>query len=277
MAAQLKGMKNMKIIPTNAPPMTAEYIGSVEDVLAGRADPELIAQRFMAANCQYGFELASPKDAASLGEAVIVNNTCFATSTDSQSADYMQTISGDTFLSTGCFMIPTGAKPNFKIKDACNTPVAMNDYYQRLYDTVKTPFAFAGFFTFSSLQMMVLGKAPIYEEPIFENQATYFPQRPATQTEVTAFLVGAVANYHDEAENDFLEKLKVVLYQNPFDTRQILTTHAHAVTLHTTIENVEAITPDVVDKTIHVLADQTQFTALDVDVFSMDNIKAVLF
>jgi len=260
----------MNIIPTHAKPITVGHVGSIEDVLAGHINPSLIKQRLSAADFQYGFELASPEDALSLGESLLVNNRCFTTSTNPQSVDYLQTITGDTFVTSGFFLIPKSEKPTFKIKETLTTPLTMSEYYNTVYHTVKQPFAFAGFFTLSQLHMTAIEKTPIYEEAIFEHTSAYFPHPPIIQSNVTVFLVGIVADYDDTKNNDLLNKLQVVLYQNPFDKTQTLTAHAHAITLNKNIDKVESIHPDMVEKTVHVLSDQTELSALNVEIFTID-------
>jgi hypothetical protein len=263
----------MNIISTNNPAIIAEHIGSVVDVIAGTIPNELANCQFKASNFKYGFELASPDDILSMGESVIVNNTCFATSTNPKSANYLQTISGNQFVSSGLFIIPNSAKPTHLINQNLNVPLSLYDYYHKLFQSIKQPFAFAGFFKFSQLQTTTIAISPISNKNIFENKELYFPHPPQTEKDTYTFLVGAVANYKDESNSTLLNQLEVVLYNNPFDKTQNLTTHAHGITLNKIITNICEITPDIVNKTSHIITEKSFLNAIDVEIFAIESLK----
>ena len=262
-------MVNIVLTPTHHEEITAGHIGTVADVIAGHVPGSLVHQKFRAADFKYGFELASPEDLTSLGEAVLVNNTCYATSTDQQSTNYLKTISGASFVTSGIFLIPNEAKPTYLIKQTFEPSCLLNDFYDALFAHIKRPFAFAAIVEFETLHGTFVAKTPIHEENIFEHTASYYTCAPQTLSDVPTFLVGAVADYSDRKQASLLEKLEVVLYRNPFDKQHSLTAHAHGITLKQGVKHVAEITPTLVDETLHVFADQSRIKSVHGEIFTI--------
>lgn len=243
------------------------HIGSVKDVIAGHVAPSLAKKYYQAADYQYGFELASPKGLNSLGEAVLVNGHCFTRSTDKHSKHYLQTISGPTFLTSGLFVIPKGGQETYHLYKVFAIPLSLAVLYDKLYAIIEQPFVMAGFVEFTQLHCTAIAKPPIYDEPIFNYRQQYYPHLPQILRHQPTFIVGAVADFVHSKEKFLLQQMEVVLYHNPFETMQGLTTHTHGLTLKHRLEKTNEITPEQVKEVWHVLADTSLVSSVRAEIY----------
>lgn len=247
-------------------------MGSVMDVIAGKKT-SLLNHYFSASDVRYGFELGSPQTMDTLGETVIVNKICFTTATNQSKDNYMQTITGDKFITSGLFLIPNEAKPTFTIHQTFTDVLDLNRCYEAWYEQIKQPFAFAGFVDFEPLHMTAVAQAPVHDENIFEHASTYYPYPPTRLSHTHAFVIGVVADYQDKSQTKLLKQLEVVLYKNPLDRSSRLTTHAHAITLSKKIQTIDQITSSFVNQTVHVLSSETQVRGIKLELFAIDALR----
>lgn len=247
------------------------YIGSVADVLAAQL-PDMLSNRiFRAEEYAYGFELASPRDKYSLGEALIVNGICYATSSDKTSPDYNNTIFGREFVTGGMFIIPHGVEPSHKVTFKANgSSIPILDFYSGLYDAVKQPAAFVGIMEFACFHGTAIGKPPIDGKAIFDHKREYFPNPEIRTQNVTAFVIGVLTDYEESKLSEINKQLEVVLYKNPFDSGSTLCNHAHVLTLKQPVNGIEEIRPDLVGKALHLFADGTACRSLYANIFTID-------
>lgn len=269
-------MHEIQLLPCYTKPITAGHIGSVADVIAGHVPRALANTRFFARDYQYGFELASPIDISSLGEAVIVNGYCFANMTNQESSEYMKTISGQDFVTTCVFLVPLRARPSYRIDIDFAKPLSLGVFYERLYQQINHPFVFAAFISFRKLHAAAIAKAPVYGENIFDNKNGYYPFPEQYLDSREAFLIGAVADFHDHANPLLQKSLEVVLYNNPFDKKSALISHAHGITLDKPLKTVHEIIPDIVEDALHVFAEQSILTSIHGEIFVIDSIENLL-
>lgn len=267
------GGSNPGIGPTGHGPQKLGYIGSVADVLRGIVSPVLSIRKFLAAEFDFGFELASPRDHHSLGESVIVNGVCYATSTDNSSPEYGHTIFGREFQTGGMFIIPQATKPSHLLTfRADGYTCTLNDLYTTLFDAVKQPFALVGLMDCVAFHGTAIGKPPIDGQAIFEHKAEYFPNPDVQLSNVTAFVIGVVTDYRDQGLSHINKQLEVVLYKNPLETDSVLSTHAHALTLKQPVKRLEDITPEQVDKSLHLFAAGTVLRSLHADLYTISSL-----
>ncbi|MBF0502914.1 MAG: hypothetical protein HQM09_22455 [Candidatus Riflebacteria bacterium] len=255
--------------------MKLGYIGSVVDVLAARLPDALSCKRFIAADHLFGFELASPRDKNSLGEALIVNGICYATSSDNTSPDYNRTIFGNEFVTGGMFIIPPGAEPSHKCSTSADgSPFSLIDFYTELHKTVKQPLAFVGLAECASFHGTAIGKPPINGNAIFNHQSEYFPNPETVSNNVAAFVIGVLTDYENTELSDINKQLEVVLYKNPFSSGSgsVLSNHAHVLTLKQPVSRIDEITPDLVDKALHLFPDGTSLRSLRADVYTISSL-----
>jgi hypothetical protein len=253
------------------------HIGSVTDVIAARLPEALSGRKFKAPDYKYGFELASPRDTASLGEALIVNGLCYATSTDLSSPDYGRTISGPEFATGGMFLIPQDAKPSHRVSfNAGDTPLPLIDFYRELFGRFRQPMAFVGAAEFSDLHGTAIGKPPIDGRAIFEHREYYFPWPEPRARNVPAFIIGAFTDYREASLEAINAQLEVVLYRNPFDAASVLTHHAHVLTLKSAVGRIDEITPGMADQTLHLFVDGTLIRSINADIFTIGSIDSLL-
>jgi len=246
------------------------YIGSVADVLNARLPDTLSSRTFLATDYSYGFELASPRDKYSLGEALIVNGICYATSSDITSPDYNHTIYGRKFVTGGMFIIPQGAEPSHKGTFKANgSLLTLMNFYTEIYEAIKQPVAFVGIVECDSFHGTAIGKPPIDGKAIFDYKKEYFPNPEIQSNNVTAFIIGVFTDYKEPGLSEINKQLEVVLYKNPFDSGAILSNHAHVLTLKQPVNRIEDIRPDLVERALHLFADGTVVRSLHADIYTI--------
>lgn len=263
---------NISIKSTGNPPSIAGHIGSVSDVIAARVPENLRHRRFKASDFAFGFELGTPKEILSLGESILLNGICYATSTDGSSAEYNKTISGPDFMTSGMFLIPHEAKPSHHavLREAS---LPLLDCYTAVYQAVQRPLAFIGLVHFETLHATAIGKPPIDGHNIFEHQNAYYPHPEIKEKNVLGFIIGAITDYRDQPFTEINQQLEVVLYNNPAEKSSDLTYHAHVLTLKRQAGSVHEITPSLSDRVLHVFCAGTSVRSLQVDVFTIQKLK----
>jgi hypothetical protein len=257
---------------TGEGPAILGRVGSVEDVIAAKLSPEMTARRYQAGDFKMGFELATPKNLLSLGEAVIANGYCFANSTDRTSAEYDRTISGKEFISGGVFLVPKEAKPSHRFE--VHGKFAMIDFYKKLDQELSRPLVFAGIFHFPDFHGTAIGKPPIDGHNIFTYKQEYYPNPDVHQKDCWGFVIGALTNF--EGYPQINEELKAVLYKNPMDAKSQLIHHAHVLLLKKKIERIEEIVPSNVDRTLHLFIDGTSILSGKGEIFTVGGVKDYL-
>lgn len=260
----------IKIISTGGCPIGALAIGSVVDTIAGRIDPKLGACRFHAADYSFGFEAASPQNLASIGEAVLVNGTCYATSTEEKSAEYKKVIWGNEFVTGGMFLLPKHALPTHQL--ILTERTQLEDLYQEIYRSVQRPIAFVGMWESEALYTATIAKPPIHGLPIFENRDYYFPTPHQTLYGQHCFVMGLIASCSDVQWDDLNKQLEVALYKNPYDGEFSLSSHTHCLTLKSEV-SIENITPKLVERCLHVFTDKTIVKKGHLDLYTLDSVN----
>jgi hypothetical protein len=261
---------SVRIIQERGQPVVAVAIGSVTDTLAGRIDDALRVRRFPASDYLCGFEGASPKGVESIGESVLVNGKCYATSTEAGVPEHGQVIHGPEFITGGYFLLPKDAQPSHQLSAQ---DVTFEHLCKAMYDKVQRPVAFMGMCECSSLQCMVCDKPPIDGRPIFANRDYYFPTPHQIFHEKRCFVMGIMTNYGDERWTALNEQLEVVLYNNPDDRQVVLTSHTHGLVLRQDVQNVADIDPSTVEKCVHIFNDKTTLTKAALSLVTIENLS----
>jgi hypothetical protein len=265
------------ISPTHQPATTLGSIGSVADVLNARIAKGLVDRRFDANNFAYGFEIASTTDMQALGEAVMLNGICYTNATDAKAPNYRQTAYHSEFMTSAMFVIPHGTRPSLRASiTANNKPIAVGDFYQRLFQQAQAPLAFVALIEFADFHSVAIGKPPIDGKPVFENEAFYYPYPATMQHNVTAFVIGALTDYNQPQLAAINQQMQVVLYHNPLDGSDFpLTHHAHALTLKQPARKVIDITPEIADQVLHLLIEQSTICSAQVEVYTIAELTNV--
>lgn len=245
------------------------HIGSVEEVIAARLNPDMTSRRYRADDFAIGFELATPKNLASIGEAIVVNGFCFANSTDASSSDYDKTIVGKEFTCGGLFVVPKEGKPTHQFRIDQTTP--MIDFYNQIYQNLNHPLIFAGIFHFKDFHGTAIGKPPIDGHDIFTHKEEYYPNPDVHVKNTWGFVMGAMTNFkgHDKIN----QQLKTVLYKNPMDAKSSLIHHAHILLLKKQVHHFQEIVPSVVDRTLHLFIDGTSIFSGQGQIFTVGEVK----
>jgi len=253
----------MIIKETGAPPCAAKHIGTVQEVIEAKLSAATTEKRIKASEFLYAFELATPKGINSLGEAIVVNGTCYTTSTDLDSPDYFRLIYGPDFIPGGLFILPSETKPSHQV--TLDESLSMDAFYETLYQKIQQPFAFVGLFHFSSFHAMAISKPPIDGKNIFDNKQRYYDQPEIQRSGVDAYIMGVVAKSKELKPYN----LDSVLYRNPFDTKSSLVYHAHALLLNKSMKEIESITPEDVEQCLHLLSDGTTMSSAETKIFAL--------
>ena len=252
-------------------PHTAIAIGSVEDVIAGRVADALKEKLFKASDYLHGFELASPESLASMGEAVLTNGICYSHDT---SHNQRGLLLGEDFFTSGMFLLDKTSQPNLSLNIECVTsPLAMGELYAVIEEQVKQPFAFAGLIEFANLHSTCIEKAPVSGDNIFAHKDMYYPSPPFDLAKQASFIVAVACNFSQLSGHELSEKLKVVLYQNPFEReQQSLSMHAHCCLLNTMPADKSSIQPAMVTDVHHVINDGSTIAKASLDIFIIGDV-----
>lgn len=258
----------LNITETGLASITAEHIGTVQDVIEGAISKEQMSKKIKADAFAYGFELATPYEQSSLGESIIVNGQCYTTSTDEKSPAYGQVIHGQKFIPGGVFLIPHNTQPTHKAL-LSNQTISCNEFYSKLYQQVKKPYTFVGLFRFKTICATAISKPPIHNKNIFLNKESYYTFPEIKLQNVFAFVIGVVAPKED------LEKthLETVLYNNPFDKKSSFVFHSHTLLLHHPIQDIQSIAPQNVNYCLHLLSEGTSIQMVNVDLFTIETTR----
>lgn len=250
-------------------------IGSVEDVIAGVVRPDLQTRKINASDYRFGFELASPHGLHSMGESVLVNGNCYTTSTD-KNDHYLKTISGETFYTSGIFLVPHAAKSSYHfVHTHHKSGINYQNFCEEIHQTTGSACLMTAVLHFKHLEATCIQKAPVTGQNIFEHKDLYYDNVKLQFDNCTCFLVAAIANFYTDPKK-ITEELKVVLYQNPFDVKNELNIHTHAVILNRAVRDVSTLIPKDVTHTIHVFnANTIVDEVLWGEVFVVDKVKAL--
>lgn len=261
--------KSVKFTPTLHLANDLSVYGSVQDVIAGRSAEVL--PRLNATDYRYGFEVASPIDKDSIGEAVLVNGYCFSAST--LEGDNGKTLSGQTFVSNGVFLVPDSAKPTHTFSS--NMPVNMDDFVAQALQQAQAPCLYVANVVFQTLSATYIARAPIYNENIFEHKDVYYCHAPKLYHNIHAWIIGVVTDYHNPELENTNQSLEVVLYRNPFEHSSALSNHTHGITLHHPVQ-VTDIHPNVVENVLHIFNKDTVMSSItDGELYAIKSVHSV--
>ena len=270
------GDSQLKLELQHTTPHHFDVIGSVQNVIEGHIPKHLANQKFMASDYAFGFELASPNSLESMGESVIVNNYCYATSSEANSSSYHETISGKSFFTTGMLTLPKSARGNYNLSlpDSSNE-ISYYSLLKQVFEGVQKPFVLVAHVNYKSIHATAIAKAPIYNENIFENKREYYCISPIHLVNTHAFIVACVADFSHLDDKKLHDTLQLVLYHNPMDKQESLNIHTHGITLKRDIQSYEQITPSIVDKTLHIFTDETVVQAIKGEVYIIGSLRSI--
>ena len=211
-----------------------------------------------------------------IGESIIINGVAYAKSTNHDSPNYYQVVSGARCLTSWMFVLQKNPTPQFNMTHTHTGqhPLRLVDVYQIIHDRLKKPFVVTGVIHFSNLQGTAIAKAPIENENIFEHKDIYYPST-MDLAQVTGALVGVVADIPSITDPMLLEALKKVVYYNPLDaTTGSLTTHEHVLLLKQPVTSMEAVVPDNASDVEHLFS-QSTLLGFNLNVYILENITLI--
>jgi len=235
------GLAGFNFVPNAEGNGTVYLIGDVVKVLEGRM-PVGTETRKWSAKRIIGFGAGAVGRISGLGEAFYANGMAHVRSTDNQSEIYFQTIRDSKFLTPFSMFVSEVSVPDglatYKTPERWNplTPdYTLLSLYRNIYRAVHTaPFCFHGLIKFSQLEGIAVSKAPIYEEPLFGNNAQgYYTKPPFRIPFAEAFVFGCAANFSRIRDPILRTKLSRALYVNPLDpgSASELLVHSHGLTV----------------------------------------------
>lgn len=243
------------------------YIGSVEDVIAGRINPDLLTKRYHARDYECGFEIASPRDFNYLGDSVMCHDMLYTYNPNQSDAQFRQCIYGEEFVTSGIFLIPKTATPTHTLAQTFAKPIEIGQFYEELYTHCQAPVAVSGIIEYANLNVTGIGRPPIHNENIFENKEIYYPYENTRLKNKSAFIVACMTDFNERKFHDINQSLKIVLYHNPLDVQTGLNSHTHLITLHSRVEDAKQITPEQVDNCYHMFVDDTLVTSVNLKIY----------
>jgi len=251
-------------------PSVMGYLGAIEDVIDGWVSESLQERRFLANGFQYGFQAGSPQSFLSLGEAIALNDTLYAARTDRIDVQNRLIWGGD-FVTSAFFIIPHGCTCNYKV--AQNSLVdSFEVLYEEILQEVVSPYVFVGTAIFSEVHVTAMTSPPIKKETIFESYETYFREPVQIQKNITAFVIGVVADFSNNNFLDINKKLRVALYRNPFDETKGPASHAHVLTIKQWVDHPSNIHPDDAFNIYHVFP-VSRVEKIQLEIFKIGDVE----
>lgn len=239
-------------------PITIEVWGDIHDILQGVIKNERQKTPVDALHYTTGFGAASPIGLNSEGESILLNDLCFSTLTNSTEEEYRKTVNNPSFFSGFYTLLPKKSPPSYKTND---TQLAVNfsDFLEILYKKTKTSVAWSAILHCPQIQMMLLKKAPIYKESIFDHKDEYLDSITIT-TPSWVYMTGILTNKSQPSLMKLNQKQKCIYYENPLDDSANITSHTHGLVLKNKVFTSSQITPDICSLAGHILTTNTEIS-----------------
>lgn len=259
---------------TAAPHSILGYLGDIKDVLAARFPQAIRNHRFNASDYAYGFEIASTDYEDALGEAMLLNNYCYTTSTAVDTAHYYQLRTAPDFITSSMFIIPRACQAgwiaHYAIQDK---PLSFPDFYLKLAEKVNAPLGFVALVDFEDLKSIAIGKPPINGQAVFEHTEYYYPFSATLAHGVPAVVIGVLTDYTNPDFQTVNQQLESVLYNNPMDNREFpLTHHAHLLTLDTLPSSLLEVNPAMAKEVRHLVIGESKIRSLYAEIFPIHSL-----
>ena len=250
-------MAELEILKSSSRKNTLAYVGSVDNVIAGIVPDDLKNKRFLASKVICGFEIGSPQGVFNLGECIVMNGLLYSSRTDTTRSERDPLMWGPEFVTSGIFLVPQQSEENYDVSYcSLEESLSLRSIYRHIYEKVKAPFAIAGCAELAHLRSRSITYSPIEKENIFLNKDKYYTEAEHNDDNMSISFVGVVSDFENTEEKDITEKLRTVLYYNPYnDQESSLISHTHAATLKNPVINLSDIEPHHVDDVIHLMDD----------------------
>lgn len=265
-ACASKPMTSIEIQHLRDEPIDLWAVGSVEDVIHGRApsaDDWIDVSAFAA-----GFEAGSPEGLESIGELIAFNGLAYARSTAAGGG----LLVGDRVLTNGAVFLSEGVEPSWRA--TIDGEATLASVYAAIHDVAQGPFLVVGVLHFRQARVTAITCAPIHGENLFEHTDKYYARGNWTHEDLDLALVGCAADLPRVADPDLLHGLGAVLYQNPSAMDAPLTAHTHALSARGPIANVRGIGPQQAKEVMHLFDDSTVLRG-HLDVYPIGRTKAI--
>ncbi|MEI6032830.1 MAG: hypothetical protein WCS65_00960 [Verrucomicrobiae bacterium] len=266
-------MNEIQIAEASRKKNTLAYIGSVDNVIKGIVPEGLKNRRFSASEVKYGFELGSPQGIFNMGECVVMNGLLYSSRTDATRSERDPLMWGPEFVTSGIFLVPADCEENFKVSYcSLERSLPLRSIYSEIYSRTGAPFAIAGCAELALLRSRSITYSPIEKENIFLNEKKYYTEDEHRDPNISISFVGVVSDFESDREKEINDKLKTVLYYNPYNRQgEGLISHSHAATLTNPIVDIAEVRPHHVKDVIHLM-DDSLVRYLKADIFLIDDI-----
>ena len=267
-------MAEIELIETGKTDCVLAYEGHVDNVIKGIIPEYLKNKRFSALDVKFGFELGSPQGIYNLGECIILNDLIYSSRTDTTRNFRDPLMWGPEFVTSGIFVVPKSGEHTHLVKYCdLDENISLRKLYQFLYKKLEGPFAIAGCAELSFMRSRSITYSPIEHENIFENERKYYAENEYISANDNIAFMGAVSNMADDKLSAINQKLKSVLYYNPYNKQPPeLVTHTHALTLNRPVVDIESVEPHHAKSVIHI-TDDSVLRYLKAYVFKISDIK----
>lgn len=250
-------MESVTLRPLSTKKNVMAAVGSVANVIGGVVPEELKNRRFSAASVRYGFELGSPQGILNMGECILFNEILYSSRTDATRSERDPLMWGPEFVTSGIFLVPLDCEPNFEASYCSldNNPT-LGTIYREIYEKVGGPFAIAGCAELALLNSRSITYSPIDHENIFEHEDKYYTEDAHHDPNRNIALVGVVSDFNNAREKQINDRLRTVLYYNPFNRQSgSFISHTHAAVLSQPVVELDAVRPHHVRDVIHLMDD----------------------
>ncbi|MEC8306772.1 MAG: hypothetical protein VXZ72_02815, partial [Chlamydiota bacterium] len=192
---------------------------------------------------------------------------------DRESTDFYQTMAGQFLYTPSLFLMPKKENPTHHIMGKSDVSLSLAKVYAEIFRQIQAPCLLAATLFCPSIKWTAIAKAPIYHSPPFENIKEYYPFRTTTDRNAYLLLVAVIADTsHSDIGKDLLD---TVLYHNPADPPTQPLSHGHGCLLSDPVNQLDDVTPPMIKKSCHLLAEETFIQSIQGKIFYLKGVRRV--
>lgn len=211
-----------------------------------------------------------------MGEFLAINGNGYSRCADASSSMHHQLVQGRHILTTGAAFIFKETDPTYLVQgttmqNISHATMTLQELYHYIATqiTAKPAFCMTGIVHFDVLNGSAISRAPIYNENLMENYDKYFDRPPEQYQETYAAIMGCGA-MEEQLPAELQSKMKHILYKHKLDKQKSMTSHTHAIKLHSKVA-FENVTSQVAENVYHVFA-SSEITHVDLRVYEIDDL-----
>ena len=250
---------------------TLYYVGEEHNIENGLIDPRLKDQPLEAKDYLFGMEFASPQGIDSVGEAIIIANNCFATSTDKDPKKHLSVIYGPKVYTPKFIALKKNASPNGYIR--CKSKMPIIDFYSQIHNAIEhSQIALVGLAKFDTAYVNASHHPPIHGKSFQSEKKHYFPFPSKKIHNCFGVYVGLLTSKKSSKTKDRFRR-----YIDEYSDSSIdINVRSHLMILSTKHYEYNIIDPEAVTQVWHIFNEHSVISEFKGDFFLIDDLKHIL-